>query len=162
MHLLKIISLLAISILLFSCKSEGPASPEEAFDYFKSAYVKSDGAQIEKVLSERSKEKIRAITKMFTVMDASQLGALAKKFNINADMIKNISIKDYLNIQISIGKTVENDFLNEITKYKIIGVDINNGKAVGRLENGMELAFVKEGGFWKFDLEELSFRELKK
>ncbi len=162
MYLLRISCILAILILFFSCSSDGPASPEEAFDHFKSAYVKFDGARMEKVLSERSKEKIRTIIKMFSLMDKSQLNALGKKFNKDADSLKNISVRDYLNIQISIGKTTEDDLLREITKYKITGVDTGNGKASARLENGMELAFVKEGPYWKFDMEELSSGELKK
>ena len=45
--------------------------------------------------------------------------------------------------------------MEEILKYKIIGVDIVKEKAVVRLENGMELVFVKEGGYWKFNMQEL-------
>jgi hypothetical protein len=162
MHLLRIIGFLGITILLFSCKSEGPASPEEAFDSFKSAYIKSDAAEIEKLLSEKSKEKIQAIIKMISLMNDSQLKALANKFSTNADSLKSLSIKDYITIQLHTGKSIEDDLFKEIVKNKIIGIDIKDRAGVARLENGMELTFVKEGSFWKFDMEELSFRNLKK
>jgi hypothetical protein len=162
MHLLRKIGLLGMTILLFSCKSEGPSSPEEAFDSFKSAYIKSDAAEIEKLLSERSKEKIRVIIKMISLMNETQLRALAKKFNTDADSLKNLSVKDYIIIQIYTGKLIEDDLFKEIVKNKIIGVDIKDRTGVARLENGMELAFVKEGPYWKFDMEELSSKEIKK
>jgi hypothetical protein len=158
MYLLKIISIVGITILLFSCKSDGPVSPEEAYDYLKSAYVKSDAGQIEKLLSERSKEKIRTIINMISLMNEFQLKAISKKFNTSIDGLKNLSIKNYLDIQLFIAKPIENDLSKEIIKNKIIGVDINDKKAVARLENGMRLNFVKEGPYWKFDMEELSVK----
>jgi hypothetical protein len=157
MHLLRIISLAGITtILLISCKSEGPVSPEEAYDYLKSAYIKSDAGQIEKLLSERSKEKIQTIIKMISSMNEFQLKALSKKFNTSIDGLKNLSVKNYLEIQLFIGKSIEDDLSKEIIKNKIIGVDIKDRKAVARLENGMKLNFVREGSYWKFDMEELS------
>jgi hypothetical protein len=164
MRLLKICFIcLTVSAIFVSCKAEGPRSPEEAFDSFKIAFLKSDApsssGEIEKLLSERSKEKIRTIIKMISSMNESQLKAFSKKFNTGIDGLKNLSIKDYLNIQFSIAKTTEGDLIKEIVENKIIGVDIKDRKAVARLENGMELIFVKEGSYWKLDMEELSSKD---
>ncbi|MBN2400896.1 MAG: hypothetical protein JXN64_00710 [Spirochaetes bacterium] len=161
MYLLRIcIICLTASVLFVSCKAEGPRSPEEAFDSFKNAYINSNTEQIEKLLSERSKEKIRAIIKMISSMNDSQLKALSKKFNTSVDGLRNLSIKDYLNIQLFIATMTEDDLFREILKHKIIGVDVRDRTAVVRVENGMELNFVKEGRYWKFDLEELSSKEM--
>jgi hypothetical protein len=162
MRLLKICFIcLTASAIFISCKTEGPRSPEEAFDSFKSACLKSDApsGEIEKLLSERSKEKIHTIIKMISSMNESQLNAFSKKFNTGIDGLKNLSIRDYLNIQFAIGNMTEGDLIKEIVKNKIIGVDIKDRKAVARLENGMELIFVKEGSYWKLDMEELSSKD---
>lgn len=157
MRLLNItIYTLLIAAIFLSCKSEGPLSPKEAFTRYKNAYEKSDGNEMEKLLSERSKEKIRIIIKMFTQMNYPQLKALGEKFGTNIEKLKNLSVGDYLSIQLTMGKNNSDDIFSEIAKQKIIGVDIKDNMAIARIENGMELVFVKEGRYWKFDIDELS------
>ena len=157
MRLLRVVVIiLCSSAVIISCKSEGPATSEEAFNLLKSAYSKSDAGELEKLLSARSLEKAQAIIGMFSLMNDTQLKALSKKFNTMPESLKNLSVRDYLNIQLSIGRTAENDLSKEILKSGIIGVDVEDRKAVARLENGMKLVFVKEGSYWKFDMEELS------
>lgn len=147
---------LLITVFLLSCKSEGPLSPKEAFTAFKNAYEKSDGNEMEKLLSERSKEKIRTIIKMFSQMNEPQLKALGEKLGASAERLKSLSVKDYLSIQLSMSKNNSDDIFSQIIKQKIIGVDIKDNRAIARIANGMELVFAKEGRYWKFDMDELS------
>ncbi|MFH0976717.1 MAG: hypothetical protein V1874_13115 [Spirochaetota bacterium] len=158
MYLLKIfiICLTASAVFFVSCKTEGPQSPEEAFDFLKNAYSKSDAGAVEKIISEKSKAKIAAIIKLFSSMEESQLKALGKKFNVEPGKLKNLSVIDFLSIQISTEVNNEKDALKDTLKQKLAGVDNKEGKAVVRTENGVELLFVKENGSWKFDMEELS------
>jgi len=157
MRLLNIIIFsLLITAFLLSCKSEGPLSPKEAFTSFKNAYENSDANGMEKLLSERSKEKIRTIIKMFSQMNKPQLKALGEKFGTNNEKLKILSVRDYLSIQLFMSKNNSDDIFSQIAKQKIIGVDIKDNRAIARIENGMEIVFVKEGRYWKFDIDELS------
>ncbi len=158
MHLLRNYFKYIFIILFFfiSCKAGGPLTPEEAFNSLKSAYVKGDAGKIESLLSVRSIEKIKGIIGMMSSMKESQLEALARNFNTDPDALKDLSVKDYLELQLSLGKKIGDDTLKEITKNKIAGIDVNGNTAVIRIENGMEFSFVKEGVYWKFDMEELS------
>jgi hypothetical protein len=145
-------------LLVFSCKKEGPLTPEEAFTFLQNAYVNSDAVKIESLLSEKSIEKIKNITTIFSSMSESQLRALSARFNINPARLKNLTVKDYLAMHLS-QNDKNSDILKIITDQKIIGTDINEKSAIVRLENGMEVIFVKEGHYWKFDMEELSSKD---
>ncbi len=158
MHILRNIFFIILSMqFLFSCKAKGPVSPEEAFDSLKHAYLNSDAGSIENLLSERSKEKIKTIIAIFSSMNGSQLKALSERFNTNINSLKNLTIKDYLSMRI-LQNNKSGNILKEISKNKIIGVDRKDINALVRIENGMEIYFVKEGRYWKFDMEELSSR----
>jgi hypothetical protein len=160
MHLLKnkFIIIILFFLFVFSCKQEGPLSPEEAHTSLTNAYMNADAEKLESLLSERSKEKIRNITVMFASMNESQLKALGKKFNTDPARLKKLSVRDYLTLQFS-QPDKSRDILKIITDQKITGVDINGSNSVARLENGMEISYVKEGRYWKFDMEELSSKK---
>ncbi|MDY6935815.1 MAG: hypothetical protein SVZ03_16550 [Spirochaetota bacterium] len=147
--------LFAISIVPLSCKLEGALTPEEAFDLFTNAYYKSDADKVLNLLSEESKEKINEIIKMISSMRDDQKKSLSEKFGINIEIMNKLTIKDYISLQLTIGKASGNDVIMEINKHKIIGIDQNGTRAVVRVENGMELNFVKEGPYWKLDMKEL-------
>jgi hypothetical protein len=89
-------------------------------------------------------------------MNEPQLKALGEKFGTNNEKLKILSVRDYLSIQLSMSKKNNDDIFSEIAKQKIIGVDIKDNRAIARIENGMELVFVKDGRYWKFDMDELS------
>ncbi len=158
MHLLKRIicfSLLAVLLSLPSCKPRGPLTPEDAFNRLKEAYSQEDIEAIENLLSKQSRVKIFKIIRMIAQMDEDQLRALAVRFGVTIDMLKNLTIRDYLTLQLSLGKKIGLDVIKEITRYKIIGKDIRGDSAVIRVENGMELNFTKEGPYWKLDIGDL-------
>ena len=60
MHLLRKISFLIIIIMIFgiSCKSEGPLTPEQAFEELRNSYHKKNASAVINVLSNESIEKI--------------------------------------------------------------------------------------------------------
>lgn len=147
---------LIILFFIISCKAAGPLTPEDAYNSLKKAYVKGDAGKIESLLSERSKEKIKSMTGIISSMKESQLEALARNFDTDTEKLKNLSVKDYLELQLSLGERIGEGTLMEIMKQKIAGIDSGKDTAVVRIENGMELSFVKEGAYWKFDMEELS------
>jgi hypothetical protein len=158
MHLLKRIIcfyLIAGLVSLLSCKPRGPLTPEDAFDRLKDAYSHEDIEAIENLLSRQSRFKILKIIRMISQMDEDQLRALAIRFGITIDRLKNLTIRDYLSLQLVLGKKIGEDILKDVTRYKIIGKDIRGNSAVIQLENGMELNFTKEGPYWKLDIEDL-------
>lgn len=159
MHLLRYIIIFFILMPVISCKSKGPLSPEEAFIALKDAYLKSDAGRIEQLLSEGSIARIRKMIMMISSMPDFQLEALGKSFNTNADTLRNLSVKDYLSLQLSLSNKIGEDTFKEITNYNIVGIDQKDSIANVRIENGMELVFVKEGPYWKFDMDELSSKK---
>ncbi len=157
MHILRAIVILLLTghVLLLSCKTEGPQTPEDAFKYLKDAYQRSNAGDIVSILSKGSIDKVKKIIKMISLMDERQLRSLAERFGVTVDKLKNLSVNDYMTLQLTIGKKVRSDTISEIIKYKVVGIDTINNKATVRVENGMELIFVKEDKFWKFDMKEL-------
>lgn len=154
MHLLSKILILFCMGFFISCKAHGPITPEQAFNYLQKAYNSSDSADIVELLSENSKNKIREMIMMISRMDESQQTALAERFEISPGKLKSLTLEDYIDIQILAGKRMGSDFLGEKVRYKITGIDNDGSKAVVRVESGMELVFVKEGPYWKFDMSE--------
>ena len=149
------IALITILTLLLSCKSKGALTPEEAFKSLTSAYSKSDVEAVVKLLSLGSKEKIRKIIKMIASMNDTQLTSLSERFGVSVEKMKNLTVRDYMSIQLAIGKKLGGDIIIESNKYSIVGIDVKGERANVRVENGMELSFVKEGPYWKFDMEDL-------
>lgn len=156
MYILRIIAIYIISMaFIVSCKSQGALTPEQAFNSLRTAYDKSDAEAIVHILSSGSKDKVREIIRMIIAMDEAQLKSLSERFGVNVNKMRNLSIKDYISIQLSMGRRLGEDIIGNITKHKIIGIDVNGNRATIRVENGMELDFIKEGIYWKFDMEEL-------
>lgn len=157
MHLLKriICFYLLAALSLLACKPRGPLTPEDAFNRLKEAYAHEDIEAIENLLSRQSRVKIFRIIRMIAEMDENQIRALAVRFGVTIDMLKNLTIRDYLSLQLALGKKIGEDVIKDITRYKIIGKDILGDSAVIRVENGMELNFIKEGPYWKLDIGDL-------
>jgi hypothetical protein len=158
MHLLKRIIcfyLITALVSLLSCKPQGPLTPEDAFERLKKAYSHEDIEAIEDLLSRQSRFKISKMIRMIAQMDEHQIRALAIRFGITIDRLKNLTIRDYLSLQLALGKKIGDDILRDVTRYKIIGKDIRGDSAVIQVENGMELNFIKEGPYWRLDIEDL-------
>ncbi len=157
MHLLRTIAIyIIIGFALFiSCKSEGALTPEQAFNKLRNAYQNSDAGAVVAILSTGSNNKVKEIIAMIAAMDENQLKSLSERFEVTVDKMKNLSVKDYIALQLSMGEKIGGDILKEITKHEIIGTDKNERTAVVRVGNGMEIVFVKEGKYWKFDMKDL-------
>lgn len=158
MHILRPLTILIIALLLplISCKPKGPVTPEEAYAALKSAYLNSDAGKIEELLSERSIAKVKNMIRIISSMPDFQLRALGDSFGTDADTLRNLSVKEYLSLQLSLGNRIGEETFKEIIKYNITGIDKKESQAIVRIENGMEFVFIKEGPYWKFDMEELS------
>lgn len=155
MHLLRFLIITGLVLSIISCKPRGPLTPEDAFDRVKIAYEKDDSEAIEFLLSDASRKKIQNMISMIKQMPSKRLKALSKRLKVTPEDLKNITVREYLALQFKMSKRIGEDTLKEITKYKIIGKDIKGNRAVLRVENGMELTFIKEGPYWRLDLEEL-------
>ena len=151
MHLLKRSRLFLVPlILLVSCAPRAALTPQAAFHDLKEAFRASDAAGLERQLSLESVRKVRSMTGLFSRMDDHQLDALARKFNVPAERLKNLSVRDFcaLTLGIDKGKNV----IGIAVTRAIVGIDRKGRRAVIRVDNGMELPFVKEGPYWKFDM----------
>ncbi|MBN2367773.1 hypothetical protein JXC34_02045 [Candidatus Woesearchaeota archaeon] len=154
MHILNRIIILFCLGIFVSCKAQGSITPEQAFYSLQKAYNRSDAADIVELLSEKSKNKIREMIIMIGRMQESQQEALAERFEISPGKLKSLTPEEYIEIQILAGKKIGSDFIGEPVKHKITRIDNDGNKAVVCVENGMELVFVKEGPYWKFEMSE--------
>ncbi len=154
MHLLNRIAavVLACSLAFLACSRTSSRSPEEAFEALKSAYSASDAGAVTALLSAASVEKIRKITTLIAGMGEEQQKALATRLEIPVKRLKKLTPEEYLALQFELGKKLNEDAVREAVSYKIAGVRMQNDRAVIRVENGMELVFVREEQSWKFDL----------
>jgi hypothetical protein len=142
--------LLAPIIVCAACMPQSALTPQAAFHDLKTAYLKSDAASLELQLSAGSVKKIKVMTSLFSKMGDRQLESLSKKFGVEAERLRNLSVRDYCALVLAMdrGKNV----IGTATSRAIVGVDREGGRATIRVENGMELVFVKEGPYWKFDM----------
>lgn len=137
-------------ILCAGCKPQAALTPQAAFHDLKNAFQKSDAASLERQLSDRSVKKIRRMTRLFSRMDGRQLESLSKKFGVPPERLKNLSVRDYCALTLSWDRN--RNIIGAATVQKIVGINREGNRATIRVENGMELVFVKEGPYWKFDM----------
>lgn len=141
----------AIGSILFCltvCTPKGALTPGDAFSQLRRAYFTANSGEIVRLLSKDSKAKIRKMCLSYKNMREKQQKSLARHFDIPVNKIQNLSVKDY--IQFFLLKDI-----NRIIKKQDMHVErINrkNNQAVVYIKNGIELKFVKEGPYWKFDL----------
>jgi hypothetical protein len=135
------------------CASRGPLTPEEAFNALKRAYRHSDARAVEELLSRGSLERIEKIKSGFSRFDNGQAVSAAAHLGLPADTLKTMSTRDFILLQLEIGKRHNEDLVREAVELPVIGVSVKGNRASVRVENGMELFFVKEGPYWKFELE---------
>jgi hypothetical protein len=154
MRILNIIIPILIVCILCSCKQEGPVSPEQAVDLLKKYYIESDSTGIISLLSEKNKQNIQTIISAFKTMKTPQLKALSKNFGVDINELKNLTLEKYIAIQLFLGRQSVEDKLSQIVKYDVIGINRTNDKATVRLENGMEFMFIREGAYWKYEMNE--------
>lgn len=142
--------LLLLAVLSAGCTPQAALTPQAAFHDLKNAFQKSDAASLERQLSAASIKRIRAMNSLFSRMGDRQLKALSDKFGVAPERLRGLSVRDYCALVLALdrGKSV----IGAATARPIVGINRSGGRATVRVENGMELVFVKEGPYWKFDM----------
>ena len=143
----------SVFIIFLACSPRGPLTPEDSFKKLKQAYEKKDSRAVEKLLSKESIEKIKTVALVFSRMEERQINSLSDKYGVKADKLKNLSVSDYLALNFIVNG--ERDVVREATKFKVLKIDRKGKRASITVENGMNLIFVKEGPYWKFDMSDL-------
>ncbi len=136
-----------------SCAPQAAITPQEAFYHLREAFQKSDSSALERQLSRESINKIRRISSMFSLMDDRQIKSLSMQYGIPEAKLKRLSVREYLKLRFAMERGKE--VIGAITSQGILGINRAGGRAVVRVRNGMELTFIKEGPYWKFDMTEL-------
>jgi hypothetical protein len=151
MRLLKPARLFLIPMVaLLSCAPQAALTPQAAFHDLKEAFRKSDAALLERQLSRESVRKIRYMTGLFSRMEERQLKALSDKFNVPAERLKKLTVRDYCALTLSLDRS--KNVIGTAASRPVVGIDRRGSRAVIRVDNGMELPFIKEGPYWKFDM----------
>ncbi len=151
MRLLKSARLILMPlIVLMSCAPRAALTPQAAFHDLEEAFRKSDAALLERQLSRESVRKIRYMTGLFSRMEDRQLSALSEKFNVPAERLKKLTVRDYCALTLALDRN--KSVIGTAASRAVVGIDRKGSRAVIRVDNGMELPFVKEGPYWKFDM----------
>jgi hypothetical protein len=150
MRVLVLSATAVVAALLFSCSPRAAVTPRDAFRDLKEAYRAQDAAALERQLSQDSLANIREATVLFSRMDDRQLGALSEKLGVPAGRLKRLSVRDYCDIALAYDR--DRNVVRVATGQDIVGVNKKGNRAVIRVANGMDLPFVKEGPYWKFDM----------
>jgi hypothetical protein len=154
MHLLTRTVIFSFPVIAaLSCAPHAAITPYDAFNDLKQAFRKSDATAFEHQLSRDSIRKVKQIIALFALMDDRQIRALAGLYEIPADRVTSLSVREYLRILLVTDR--ERNVIGAATSRPIVGINRKGNSAVVRVENGMELTFIKEGPYWKFDMTEL-------
>ncbi|OHD68362.1 MAG: hypothetical protein A2W19_14175 [Spirochaetes bacterium RBG_16_49_21] len=154
MRLLKgVIFFSLLMMIVASCAPQGSLTPRSAFYDLRAAFQQSDAAAFERLLSQASYRKIRHITALFSRLNDRQHESLSALYKIPQERLQKLSVREYLKILLAMDRG--RDVIGAAVSQRIVGINREGNRAVIRVENGMELAFVKEGPYWKIDLTEL-------
>jgi len=144
---------LLVFLLLLSCNSGGPLTPADAFNKIKYAVEKNDSDTISDCLTKASLVKIDKLTMLIKDMRSDQLSLLSAKYDYSSEKLQNLKVSDAIALY----------FFSETTGIKlsryfqenVVSIDIRGSRAVVKTESGVELDFLREGPYWKFDLSDL-------
>jgi len=139
-----------MSAALLSCSSGGPLTPAESFNVIKHAVEKNDSEAIVNCLSISSIDKISKLTLLIKDMSNDQLSILAVKYGYPQEKLKNLKTSDA--VYLYFFSDITGVKLNRYFRESILSIDIHGGNASVKTESGIELDFVREGPYWKFDL----------
>jgi len=139
-----------ILLLMSGCTPQAALTPQAAFHDLQQAFLRSDAAALERQLSTASVKRVRRMASLFSNMDDRQRAAVAKRLQIDEERIKRLSVRDWCALAVRMDKG-----LREAASCRIVGIDRSDGRATIRVDNGMELYFVKEGPYWKLDIRDL-------
>lgn len=152
MHLL-IKTALAAVILLISCSGGGPLTPSDSFKLIKTAAEKNDSEMIAASLSSQSLAKIAELKTLISGMDSRQLDILAENYGFPRERLLALKDSDAVYLYFFSDKTGIK--LGRYFDESIVSIDIRGNRAAVKTESGVELDFLREGPYWKFDLSSL-------
>lgn len=152
MRILKYFYLTAVLAQL-SCGSGGPLTPAESFNAVKNAVESNDSEAVVKCLSQSSLDKISRHNMMVKNMRSDQLAVLSVKYGYPSEKLLNLKTTDSAALYFFSDTTGIK--LGRYFKEGIVSVDIRGSRALIKTESGIELNFVREGPYWKFDLSDL-------
>ena len=152
MHILK--KAVVLIFLFFTyCSSGEPLTPADSFKAIKHAVEIKDSEKIISCLSKESLEKTVRLNQLIKDMRSDQLLILSENYGYTQDKLKNLKPSDAAYLYFFSDHTGIK--LGRYFMEKIISVDIYGSRAVIKVESGIELDFVREGPYWKFDISEL-------
>jgi len=140
-------------LFIVSCSGGKPLTPIDSFKAVKHATEKKDPEKIVSCLSKGSLEKIARLKLLIKNMTNDQLLILSEKYGYSQDKLKNLKPIDAVSLYFFSDHTGIK--LGRYFMEKVISVDIHGVRAVIKVESGIELDFVREGPYWKFDMSEL-------
>ncbi len=152
MYILRNLFFLTLLIQL-SCSSGGPLTPLESFNTIKHAAEKGDSEAIAKCITESSLIKISKLNLMIKEMRNDQHIMLSEKYGYSVDKLKNLKVSD--SVSLYFFSDITGVKLDKYFKEKIVSIDIHGKRASVKTESGIELDFLREGPYWKFDLSDL-------
>ncbi|MCP4138216.1 MAG: hypothetical protein GY754_45055 [bacterium] len=135
--------------VFFSCKAQGPLTPEDAFLALKETVRKPKGVDFAGLLSEKSNKEIARTAQMVAGMEGKQLETLAATYGVAPERLKKLSVNDFTRLYIYRKK---GNVVKTAVSFTISSIDREDKRAFVHVENGMALPFVKEGPYWKLDL----------
>ncbi len=155
MHLLRAPSpVAAVLCAVLACGARGPLTPQEAFRSLAGSYARRDAEAVMKLMSRPSIRAIDEIISRLNEMEPAQRASLAEHIGVPPERLWRLSRKGYMALQMELGALHGNDPLRSARSQRIAGTTVNGAHATVRLDNGMELDFVKEGPYWRFDASE--------
>lgn len=154
MPVLKTMGAVMLASLAFvSCTPRAALTPEDAYLDFKLAVKRSDGRALAEQLSAASLRKVTAMTGMLAKMDERQATAVAARYGVKPERLRRLSAADFMTV--SLAAEGGSNIYKQAASQRLVGIERQGTRAVARLENGMFLSFIKEGPYWKLDLEGL-------
>ncbi|HOD13325.1 MAG TPA: hypothetical protein PLA65_06215 [Spirochaetota bacterium] len=141
---------IALALALVSCSPQAAVTPRGAFNDLREAVRAGDAAALERQLTTASLARMREAAALFSRMEDRQVEALSEKLGVDAQRLRRLSVRDYCALTLAAGG--ERNVIRVAARQEIVGVSRKGARAVIRVSNGMELHFVKEGPYWKFDM----------
>ena len=140
-------------LFIFSCSSGKPLTPIDSFKAIKHAVEVKDPEKILSCLSNGSLEKTEKLKLLIKDMNNDQLLVLSENYGYTPDKLKNLKPVDAVFLYFFSDHTGIK--LGRYFMEKAVSVDIHGDRAIIKVASGVELDFVREGPYWKFDISDL-------
>ena len=145
MHTVKTLIPVLLLLAVISCSKGLPRTPTEAFRMTAAAMEAKDARRLYELMSKPSREQLVRTSKLAEKMNSAQKGSLEQKGVIPASADAGAILKAWLEHD-------EADPVLAAFRRSVLIVTEKDGEAEIRVDNGIELRFVKEGLYWKFAL----------